>query len=224
MLGTDTGVGKTVVVAGLARGLRALGRRVWLWKPVACGGWRFGLAEDPRRLGPLVGDGQEPASLCRHQWSGDCAPVTAAARAGVTVLLEQLVAEGRALQESPADLIVEGAGGVLSPLTADGASAAELFAALGLPALLVTSQRLGSINQVRLSSEALRRRGVPLLGLVLNVIKKEPGEAPTAVELAHWAGAPVLAGLAHAPRGASTVAATGLAAQVLAAASARPCA
>jgi dethiobiotin synthetase len=90
------------------------------------------------------------------------APHEAARRAGIRIDMAKL--------EPPATsrlLVVEGAGGMLVPLTGE-AYVIDLAAELHLPILLVARSTLGTINHTLLSIEALRRRGLPLAGVVIN--------------------------------------------------------
>lgn len=204
VIGTDTGVGKTRVVERLARALRARGQRVWLHKPIACGGWADGASEDGRRLRALGGDGQDPASICPHEFPEPASPHLAAAAAGRAVTLAELVATVRALdvRAGPAWLILETAGGLLTPISCERASNAELLAALGWPLLLVTRPHLGTLNHTCLTVNEARRRGLRLVGLVINA--HAPADDSLAVrtapaELARLTGVPLLAVLPYMP-------------------------
>lgn len=200
VLGTDTGVGKTAVTALLARGLRAHGRRVWIHKPVACGGWDGSSADDARALAPLVGDGQDPATCCPRQWPEAASPHLAAAAAGDAVSLDEL-ADALAALRGDHDLLVEGAGGLLSPLTVERATACDLARRIRLPVVLVTRPHLGTLNHTALSAAHARRSGLHVLGLVID--HHEPVEPSLAVrtaagELAAVTGLPVLAEVPYA--------------------------
>lgn len=213
VIGTDTGVGKTYVTLLLARGLRALGRRVWLHKPVACGGWDGRSSEDGRALRAACGDGQDPATVCPREFPEPCSPHLAARAAGVQMHLTDLLAGVPALAERP-DVLLETAGGLLSPLTSDRATNADLLAALGWPALLITRPHLGTLNHTQLTVNEARRRGLRLLGLVLNrpaVLPPSLAVDTAGSELAALTGLPVLADL---PPGASDEAAIALAGAV----------
>ena len=175
VLGTSTEVGKTWVTAGLVRGLRAAGRRVWVHKPVACGDWDGSSCADGRALRALCGDGQDPASICPREFPEACSPHLAAAVAGVRVTLADLLA---AVPAAPADLVLETAGGLLAPITHDRRTNADLAAALGWPALLVTLPHLGTLNHTQLTVNEARRRGMPLLGLVINHATQVPDSSP----------------------------------------------
>lgn len=201
VIGTDTGVGKTYVTTLLAAALRAAGRRVWLHKPVACGGWLeapdgAGSAEDARALRAYCADGQDPASVCPLEFPEPCSPHLAAAACGVTVTAADLGRSVMACRGTYHDLLLEGVGGLLTPLTSARESLAELLPAWGLPALLVTRPDLGTLNHTALTVRVARAAGIRLLGVVLNH-QRTPldtlAERSAASELATLTGLPLLA-------------------------------
>lgn len=146
--GTDTGIGKTVVAAGLAQ---ALGARYW--KPVQAG---LDEGTDRDTVAALSGCEVLPES---YRLVTPCSPHQAATIDGVTIDPARL-----ALPTGDGPLVVEGAGGVLVPLSED-LLYADLFARWGLPVVLVARTALGTINHSLLSIEALRSRGVPIAGI-----------------------------------------------------------
>lgn len=150
--GTDTGVGKTVIAAGLAQALEAA-----YWKPV-----QAGLADetDSAAVSRLTGGGVSVLPEA-FRLATPCSPHAAAGIDGV-----RITAQALALPRSER-LIVEGAGGVLSPL-ADDLLPADLFARWGLPVILVATTRLGTINHSLLSLEALRARGIAVAGVIFS--------------------------------------------------------
>lgn len=199
IIGTDTGVGKTHVTVMLAAGLRSHGRRVWLHKSVACGDWDGTSADDGRRLRAAVGDGQDPATVCPYEFPEPLSPHLAAARAGVS-LTAALFDVGFANVRGAHDLLVEGAGGLLSPLTHDRLSYAELLPRWGMPALIVTRPDLGTLNHTALTVRVARAAGIPLLGLVISTAHAEPQSLAAqlaAPELAALTGLRVLAELPY---------------------------
>lgn len=151
--GTDTDVGKTVVAAALAGALHAS-----YWKPV-----QSGLVDgtDSDTVRALAGDG-----VCIvpeiYRLNAPLSPNIAAAREGVRIDRTALT-----LPDVAGPLVVEGAGGVLVPLADDWLSA-DQFAAWGLPVILVARTALGTINHSLLSIEALRTRGVEVMGVFFN--------------------------------------------------------
>jgi dethiobiotin synthase len=152
--GTDTDVGKTVVSAWLLTHLDAL-----YWKPVQAGAEPETDAVTVRRLAEISEDRILPEANVLPE---AIAPHEAARRAGVAIDMAKL--------EAPATdrlLVVEGAGGLLVPLTSTD-YVIDLAAQLHLPVILVARSTLGTINHTLLSIEALRRRGLPLAGVVVN--------------------------------------------------------
>lgn len=222
IIGSDTGVGKTLVTGLLAHALRATGRRVWLHKPVACGGWRDGTAEDARTLLAWRGDGQPAAGVCPRQFAEPASPHLAAAAAGDAVHLADLLTGLDAVRPTARhrhDLLVEGVGGLLVPLTPRRETLCDLLVAARIPALLVTRPHLGTLNHTALTVAHARRRGIVLAGLVVN--EHAPVDDSLAVrsadrELAAITGLPILAHLPHGDRGGQELQAAALAASLLA--------
>jgi dethiobiotin synthetase len=214
VIGSGTGVGKTRVTALLVRGLRLLGRRVWVHKPVACGGWDGRSADDGRALAALRGDGQPRGTICPLQFREAASPHLAAAAAGRRVTLATLSAN-LARCRGEHDLVVEGAGGLLSPLTSRREGIGDILGP-GVPAVIVTRPDLGTLNHTALTVAEARRRGLRLLGLVLCHVLPPGGSlavrtAPA--ELAALCGLPVIARIPHGAD--SDAAARRLAAAVL---------
>ncbi|MBF0307470.1 MAG: dethiobiotin synthase [Alphaproteobacteria bacterium] len=150
--GTDTGIGKTLVSAWLARGWGAE-----YWKPI-----QTGIAEglDADTVARLAGVRVHPG---RWLLRAPLSPHLAARRDGVTITLDDF-----ALPRTDRPLVVEGAGGVLVPLDDAGTMMAGLIARLGLPVVVVARGGLGTINHTLLTLEALRARGLEPAGVVLN--------------------------------------------------------
>ena len=148
--GTDTDVGKTVFAAALTAHLDG-----WYWKPVQAGLDAGGDAQRVARLSGLAPDRILPEA---YRLTTPCSPHRAAAIDGVELDFDRL-----ALPE-PRPLVVEGAGGVLVPLT-DSVLMADLFADWALPAIIVARTTLGTINHTLLSIEALRARGIAIWGV-----------------------------------------------------------
>ncbi len=163
--GTDTDIGKTVFAAALTV---ALGARYW--KPVQAGLADGSDADSVVRLG--VGATQVAREA--YRLATPCSPHRAAEIDGVTIDPARL-----ALPAGSGALVVEGAGGVLVPLTRTW-SFADQAAAWGAPVVLVARTALGTINHSLLSIEALRARGVPLLGVAFVGEAVEDSEATIA--------------------------------------------
>ncbi len=163
--GTDTEIGKTVVAAGLAARMGA-----HYWKPVQAG------LEDGSDRETAVWLGVPPARIVpeAYRLTTPCSPHRAAAIDGVVINSAAL-----ALPEVDGALIVEGAGGALVPL-ADDLLFADLFARWGTPVVLVARTTLGTINHSLLTIEALRARGLTILGIVFVGDPVEDSEATIA--------------------------------------------
>jgi len=166
--GTDTGVGKTVFAAALAG---ALGGSYW--KPVQAG-IDPEEGDDRAAVARLSGLAPERILPEAYRLTTPCSPHRAAAIDGVEIDPARL-----APRRAPAPLIVEGAGGVLVPL-APGLLYADMFARWGCPTVIVARTALGTINHSLLSIEALRARGVPILGIAFVGEAEEDSEATIA--------------------------------------------
>jgi dethiobiotin synthase len=157
--GTDTDVGKTVVSAWLLSHLGARNLEARYWKPVQAGLEPETDAATVGRLARIPGEHILPEAYLLPE---GIAPHESARRAGISIDMAKF--------EAPATggfLVVEGAGGMLVPLT-DDSFVIDLAALLHLPVILVARSTLGTINHTLLSLEALRRRGLPLAGIVIN--------------------------------------------------------
>jgi dethiobiotin synthetase len=200
--GTDTGVGKTFVGCALAGALARAGRRVLAGKPVesGCGdGPRD--AEDGALLAAATGQREPREALVRLR--APIAPALAAEREGVTIDLDALAARIRAMGRGFDVVLVEGAGGVLSPLswTRDVTHVAR---DLDARVLLVSADRLGVLHHVRASVQTLLDTWLLPAGVVLSA-PAEP-DASTGTNTAALARVLALYGevsgrIARVPRG-----------------------
>ncbi|MDP7111374.1 MAG: dethiobiotin synthase [Myxococcota bacterium] len=191
--GTDTDVGKTVVGSALLAAWRQLGRSVDAYKPVESG--VDGEPADGRMLWEACGRSRPLSEVCPTRLTAPLAPPVAARLEGVEL---DPVAWQReiARRASSADLLlIEGAGGLLSPLW-DGGDAATFAQRCELPALVVAADRLGVINHVRLVVEALERRAVPIVAVVLSRAEParpgDPSLASNAAEIGALIDPPVV--------------------------------
>ncbi|TPG14201.1 ATP-dependent dethiobiotin synthetase BioD [Sphingomonas koreensis] len=164
--GTDTDVGKTVFAAALAGALGA-----HYWKPI-----QAGLDDGGDRARVAALSGLDDAHLLpeAYRLTTPCSPHRAAEIDGVTIDPAML-----ALPAVAGPLIVEGAGGVLVPVTR-GLLFGDLFAQWRAPVVLVARTALGTINHSLASIEALRARGVPIRGIAFIGDAVEDSEATIA--------------------------------------------
>lgn len=175
-IGTE--IGKTYVSRRLLERWRARGEAVAAIKPVMSG---FGESEleasDAGQLLTGCGIPVSPAAvaqICMHRFEAPLAPNVAMRQAGVAQDYHAILGFARhALEQSGADrMIVEGAGGVMSPLT-DDALQIDLMADLGLPVLLVAAPYLGAVSHTLSALDALAARGLTVSRLVIS----QPGRA-----------------------------------------------
>lgn len=169
--GTDTGIGKTIVTCALAARARVLGLRVAAMKPIESGVEErpvsdSGLSSDADRLRAASGS-HLPLSVVRpYVLEEPLAPMIAAERANITVDLDVLDAALLRVEHDADVVLVEGAGGLLVPITVN-VSYLDLFARWHTPLLLVAGNRLGMLNHVLLTVRAAEAAGVPVHAIVL---------------------------------------------------------
>jgi dethiobiotin synthetase len=164
--GTDTGVGKTTVACALLRGLRARGLDVGAMKPIETGVGDAGPLDALALL--AAARSEDPIELvCPERYALPAAPSVAAAREGRDADVPRLCAAFAALAARHRLVVVEGAGGLLVPIT-KSFDMADLALALGLPVLVVARASLGTINHTRLTLAALAARGLRLAGVVIS--------------------------------------------------------
>lgn len=164
---TDTGVGKTLVSGLLLGYLRGEGIKAGYQKWVATG--CDGKVEDLARVLDLAGQEAEPPRLdlqVPYRFRYPASPHLAAELAGREIEPKALIRAYEALKKNYEVLLVEGVGGPLVPLRRD-LLLADLVASLRIPTLLVARSGLGTLNHTLLSMEALRRRGIQVLGVLL---------------------------------------------------------
>jgi dethiobiotin synthetase len=189
--GTGTDVGKTVVTAAIAALARAAGKRVAVLKPAQTGvlpGEPGDLAVVRRLAGDLT-----TRELVRYP--DPLGPEAAARHAGLPALGPAEIAAAASNLTVDHDLVlIEGAGGLLVRFDDQGATLADVAWSLGAPVLLVSLAGLGTLNSTALSAEALLRRGIECIGVVVGRWPAEPDLAARSnlVDLPVVAGAPLL--------------------------------
>jgi dethiobiotin synthetase len=207
--GAGTDVGKTFVAAQLIRALVGRGAAVEALKPVVSGfdpaDWR---ESDPGRLLAALGrplDDQSLAAISPWRYAAPLSPDMAARLEGRALDCAAVIAFCRqAVAARPQSLtLVEGAGGVASPVDAH-TTGLDLMAGIGAPVVLVGGSYLGAISHTLTALEALRARGLVLKAVV---VSESPAAgtpfAETVAAIARLSGfSPVIA----APRGTADLA------------------
>ena len=188
--GTSTGVGKTIATAALAARATASGARVLVVKPA-----QTGVADgdsDAREIQRLTGvEVQEWTTL-----QAPLAPDTAARVEGATIPpVSDYVDRILALEASYDVVLVEGAGGLLVRLDADGGTILDIAAGTGAEVVVVCGAGLGTLNHSELTVDALRARGVQVAGLIVGSWPAAPGlaERCNLEDLPRHTGVPLLA-------------------------------
>jgi dethiobiotin synthetase len=201
--GTDTAVGKTYVACGVITATRDRGIRVGAYKPVVSGctaGPDGPVWDDLVRLQVALG-GDVPIERIGPQRFRASLAAPVAARLEGKEVDAALLRSGIDWWDGRADaVVVEGAGGFLSPVT-EAESVADLAVSFAFPIVIVARVSLGTINHTLLTLEAARSRGLEVAGIVLNH-STPPGHDDRSVEsnageLEKRCGVPILAILPH---------------------------
>lgn len=170
--GTDTGVGKTAITAVLLTVLRARGVDAVPMKPIQTGCLKRGgevVAPDLDhclrvvKYNPTVAEAEW---MCPYRFVPACSPHLAARLARRPIQLRRISAAFRQLVARHDFVLVEGAGGVFTPL-GGGRTMLDLMHTLDLPALVVARPGLGTVNHTLLTLAALRAAQVPIVGVML---------------------------------------------------------
>ncbi len=201
--GTGTDVGKTVVSAAVAALATDRGRRVAVLKPAQTGV----VAGEPGDLAEIARLAGDVTVRELRRYPDPLSPEAAARRSGLPPVTPAQVATAAGELDADHDLVlVEGAGGLLVRFDADGGTLADVAWSLAAPVLLVAHAGLGTLNVTSLTAEALVRRGIECLGVVVGRWPTEPDLASRCnlTDLPVAAGAPLLGvlpdGIASLPR------------------------
>jgi len=168
--GTDTGVGKTYVAAGIAKALRSAKIDVGVMKPAETGCRPRSGKLIPRDAEALIRAAAVRDSLSLvnpYRFQAPVAPSVAAEIDRKTIDPGKILQSFKTLSQKHRFMIVEGAGGIMVPL-AKGYLFLDLAEAMDLPVVIVARPGLGTINHTLLTIEALRGRGIAISGIVIN--------------------------------------------------------
>jgi dethiobiotin synthetase len=178
--GTNTGVGKSHVTRLIARALVKTGYKVGVYKPVATDCKRQGqeiIAPDAVKLWEAAGRPGTLEEVCPQKFVAPLAPPTSARLEGREVNSE-LLRTGVEVWRANSDIVlVEGAGGLLSPMSEDDDNS-TLAGELGYPLLIVAVNELGTINSTLLTLLAVKTLipQIPVAGVILNRLKLFPDD------------------------------------------------
>ncbi len=174
--GTDTGVGKTVLTCLFLKGLRARGVNAVALKPICSGG-----RGDARTIFSAINGALALDEINPWYFRAPLAPLLAAREENRKIELAQVVARIRAMRKRFDLLIVEGAGGLLSPLGGNAAefNSRDLISALRAKPVVVAPNRLGVVNHVLLTLDALPKNLRSRAKVVLMAARKPDSSAAT---------------------------------------------
>ncbi|MBP7920579.1 MAG: dethiobiotin synthase [Limnohabitans sp.] len=170
--GTDTEIGKTLVASALVYRQAQQGFRVAAMKPVAAGAYLHEgrwCNEDVDALAQVASVDLPVSDTSPYIFQTPAAPHLAAAAQQVHIDPALILRSFEHVRTQAQAVVVEGVGGFCVPLN-DHYDTADLARDLGLPVVLVVGMRLGCISQALLTAEAIRARGLDLLGWVANVV------------------------------------------------------
>ena len=193
--GTDTGVGKTIVAATRARLLRMNGVSVGVMKPVTSGCRQEDdrlIPEDANLLCQAAGL-ELTDDIAPYRLREPLAPADAARIDGIRIDFSLIKEAFERLQSTYQYVIVEGAGGLMVPLSG-GLLVADLARELELPLLVVARPGLGTINHTVLTCFAAQQMGLQVAGVIINGMPEQPGlaEKNAPHQIGSLCGAPVL--------------------------------
>jgi dethiobiotin synthetase len=203
--GTDTGVGKTYVAALVSMSLQRAGHTVGVYKPAASGcrteHCSVLQSEDAVLLWEAAGRPGELDAVCPQRFTAPLAPHLAARDEGKRVDRELLRSGLKYWQDRSDIVVVEGAGGLLSPISDDD-FVADLAVEFGYPLVIVAANRIGVINQTLQTLHVAKsyRSAMPVAAVVLNDVEQssdDPSRANNLSELQRLCEVPVLTQVQH---------------------------
>jgi dethiobiotin synthetase len=200
--GTDTGVGKTFVAAGLARCLRDRGFAPGVIKPVETGcALRNGkrIPRDGSFLKHMAGATEPIEEIVPYRLSAPLAPQVAAERDGIRIQTRRLQRAFRTISSRHPFTLVEGAGGILVPVTRN-ATMVDLMKQFELPVLLVSRIGLGTLNHTLLTLFYLAQHKIPVTGIVFNDPDgcRDLSARSNPATLKQWSSVPILGNIPYA--------------------------
>ncbi|MCC7508555.1 MAG: dethiobiotin synthase [Planctomycetes bacterium] len=195
--GTDTGVGKTIVSAGLILALKARGLNVGYMKPVESGCQVLDgevVASDVRFVREVCGIRDDMDLMCPYRLKAAAAPSIASRLEDIHVDISYIVDQYFQLSLMHEIIVVEGVGGLMVPLN-NNEVVTDLILQLGLEAVIVAKPGLGTINHSLLTINMAKMMGISVQGLIVNGFGKDVIGLPERTnpdEIQHFGNVPVL--------------------------------
>ena len=203
--GTDTGVGKTYVATGIASALSSRGVDVGVMKPAETGcRIRAGklVPSDALSLMKAANVHDALSNVNPYRFRNPLAPLVAAELEGKKIAEDKILSAWYTLSRRHEFMIVEGAGGIMVPLT-EKYLYRDLAVALGLPVLIVARPGLGTINHTLLTISVLQERDITISGIVVNYAdsgKTGPAEKTSPAVIERISGVKIIGIVQHGSR------------------------
>lgn len=172
VIGVDTGVGKTIVSAGLMVLLNGT-RKLEYWKPVQTGTI---VGDDTTEVKNLTSLNAESFAEPVYRFPDPISPHMAAKKWNKEIELKQLTAHLKEREGKGSFLVVEGAGGLLVPFN-EKELQIDFIRATGFPVIIVAQDRVGAINQTLLTARVAREEKINILGVILTRSRGQFGNA-----------------------------------------------
>lgn len=166
--GTDTGVGKTVLTGTLLLALQQQGKKIGIFKPVETGIHpQREEQSDAARLRRLCFPSPSPDSVCLYRYEPPLSPLACSRLGANPIDFVKILHQSHALAQQHELTLIEGAGGLLVPLTPTH-TILDLLLALQIPCLIVSRTDLGAVNHTLLTLRTLQQAGISTHAIVLN--------------------------------------------------------
>lgn len=194
--GTDTGIGKTFVTTALIYELKRRGVKTGAIKPVQSGGGRFSrnqLRGDADLLARASNFEGTPELINPYDFSESLSPHLVSRISGSEIRMEKVLASFASMKASYDTLLVEGAGGLMTPVS-DGVFMVNLAKLFNLPLIIVAGSRLGTINHTLMTVKVAEKFDVSVAGIIINKISKHPdlAEETNPGEILRLTGIPIM--------------------------------
>lgn len=180
--GTSTGVGKTIVAAGLAAALRKRDVNVGVMKPFATASKRYSSkfrSEDTAILARAAGVNDSDEEINPAFYELPAAPLMAAKMTNSSVNMQEVLYALKKLSIKHSFVVVEGIGGIMVPLT-EKETVADFAKLAEMPIVIVTHPLLGTMNHTILTVNACRQYGMDIKGIIVNMMPKKPSKVEKA--------------------------------------------
>ena len=167
--GTDTDVGKTYVMSGLAAAFRKMGIDIGVMKPFAAGTeQKSGFKSEDIQILAKAAQVNDPEQLLNPQFfSIPASPFTASKNLGVTVDVNLILDSFKKLSNMHDMLLVEGMGGIMTPILKDY-FVTDLIKDMNLETIIITRSRIGTVNHTIMTCKMCEKYKIPVKGIIIN--------------------------------------------------------